>query len=800
MHGALFAMMLGASLSPQEVLAQVDAASLPAGQEVRSFSIPSGPLGEALDRFARVAGVNLSYEAALVAGRDTKGLAGPHGIEAGLRTLLAGSGLQAVAREGGGYVLRRIAEVPTPQVPLSQEALPPVTVRASAQREAAPGPVPGFVPTRSGTATKTDTALSETPQSVSVVGRDELAMRAATSLAEAMRYTPGLQAEQYGDDPTGFGWFGLRGFSDTTSYLYVDGLRSPNVGYTARLNEPFDIERIEVLRGPASVLFGQGDAGGLVNATSKLPRAGAPRELELQVGNFGRRKLGLDVGGVLDDEQRITWRLVGTHQSLQDQEHYPGHGREATRRTYLAPSLSVRFSADTSLTLKAVFAEQQSPGSAYEYVGADLVRKGLLMGQPGFGHQDQSQREAGYRFEHRLTPAWTFRQNLRLSRSEVDMDALYGTAYSLPSPSGDIRQRTVTNLQSMDHTAVDTQLVGEWQGSDVRHTLVLGVDLMNSRFDSRRWRDIGPSLNVNLPARTQYGQPVARATTPWQSTLQKQEQLGLYVQDQIRTGPWVLTLGGRHDRAEDRSVDRLDDSGARVRDKVFSSRAGVNYVLASGWVPYASYTESFLPQIGADENGEAFKPTRGRQYEVGIKYQPAAGGMLFTAAVFDLTKTNIPTPDPADPAIQRLTGEITSRGIELEAKLALTRQISVMAQYTHNDVKVTRGDEVTQGRHPLNVPRQMASAWVDYAFGAVAPRLSAGLGVRYAGVRYGDDANTVRTPSYALLDGAVRYEAGPWRVALNINNLVDKDYVASYAYGLYRGTERHAILTVGYLF
>lgn len=259
-------------------------------------------------------------------------------------------------------------------------------------------------------------------------------------------------------------------------------------------------------------------------------------------------------------------------------------------------------------------------------------------------------------------------------------------------------------------------------------------------------------------------------------------------------------MGGRLDRADNETQDHLENTRSSSKDKAFSGRVGANYMLPGGLVPYVSYAESFLPQIGRDASGNPFTPTRGKQYELGIKYQPADQSLLLTAAIFDLRKTNVPTTDPDNPDYQRQTGEIRSRGLELEAKAALTRQINLTGQFTYNDVSVTRSNDGNVGKHPINVPRLMASAWVDYAFADAAPGLSAGLGIRHVGKRYSDDLNTVSTPGYTLFDAAARYDTGPWRLALNVSNLLDKDYVATYAYGYYRGVPRTVTASLRYRF
>lgn len=762
---------------------------------LQSYDIPAGDLGDTLRQIARQSNKTIAADPGIISGKRAAALKGQFTAEQAAQKVLGENGLELVVTESGTLTVRKAPTIG------ADTMLPVVKVTHTAAEEHAPGPVPGYVVKRSAIGTKTDASLLEIPQSISVVGREEMDDRGVTNLAEAARYVPGLHAEQYGSDPTGFGWFGLRGFNDTTSYLYIDGLRSPNIGYTARINDPYGIERIDVLRGPASVLFGQGDAGGLVNVTSKRPSAETTREITLQYGTFQHGQIGLDLGGPLTDGKNLNGRLIVSHQEAADQERYPGAGYLMTRHTYVAPSLAWHPSDDTSLLLLGMFLDQDSPGSPYEYIGADLKRTRLLMGQPGFGDQHQRQHEIGYQFEHHLNSTWTFRQNLRSSKSDVDMDALYGPAYDSADPeTGEVRQRAVTNDQEMRYTAVDTQLVGALRTGAIEHTAVIGLDFMDSQFDNKRWRDWGPSLNIYLPPSEQYNQAVTPPTTAWQSSDTQQEQLGVYVQDQIRFEQWVVTLGGRFDHAKDDTDDRLDEVRTVSKDDVFSGRAGVSRVFSNGLAPYASYTESFLPQTGIDADGNPFEPTRGKQYELGVKYAPPGHAMLLTAALFDLKKNNVPTTDSADPDYQRLAGEIRSRGLELEGKAELSERLKLIAQYTYNDVEVTRSNDANLHKHPINVPDQMASMWADYSFTGAVEGLSAGLGVRYVGKRYGDDVNTIETPDYTLLDAAIRYETGPLRLALNIGNLLDKDYVASYAFGYYRGVERTAVLAARYRF
>lgn len=305
---------LGGPLAAGAAIAQTASATPP-------FDIPAGPLGAALDRFARVAGVNLTYEAKAVAGRDTRGLSGAFDADTGLRILLQGTGLSAV-RAAGGFTLEL--------APAGAATLEPVRVRAAVETDPAIGPLKGYVARESATATKTGTPLREIPQSISVIGRPEMEARGAANSGDPLLYTPGVLPVLYGaDDRMNSGDSGVtsRGF-DSAAGNYLDGLRQPksSTSWSYPRTEVYGLERVEVLRGPASTAFGQGDVGGVISRVSKRPDAQAPREVELQLGNFDRRQFAIDVGGAVGSDDAVQWRLVGV--SL---EHEP-QGYDLTKR------------------------------------------------------------------------------------------------------------------------------------------------------------------------------------------------------------------------------------------------------------------------------------------------------------------------------------------------------------------------------------------------------------------------------------------------------------------------------------
>ncbi|MBB4845103.1 iron complex outermembrane receptor protein [Paucibacter oligotrophus] len=794
-HAAMMALPMtatGVAICAAPSAAHAQATAQAPAQAMHDFDIPAGPLSTALTRVAAQSGVPLTADAALTAGKTAPALKGRMTLREALAQLLAGSGLAAGA-EGASIVIKAAPPAPGGA---KEAVLPVVTVRAGAEQESSWGPVKGYVATHSAMATKTDTAIIETPQSISVIGRDELDARGVNATIEALRYVPGVVTSFYGQDDRSWEWFSIRGFGSSYDANYLDGLRQPSGGYTVLQNEPYGLERIEVLRGPSSTMYGQGDAGGVISRISKRPRADAPREVEVQLGNYGRRRLAADLGGVLDDDGKLIYRVVAAGLGTDPQNDYPGWDEKRSKRTYIAPSIAWKPSPDTTLVVLADYHAFRTTSNSNEYVGQDHKRTRILTGEPSHDLHDQRQWSLGYQFEHRLNPNWTIRQNLRTARADLDAKFVYG--YGSADALGNFAQDAYKRDESLRYTALDNQLQGRFDWFGMQHTALVGVDWLRVNFDDKAYTGAGPTLNVNNPV---YGQPVADPSTLYESYVDKQRQLGFYAQDQMKLGPsWRITAGLRHDRAHTDNNERLAATTPRRDDSATTGRLGVSYVMASGLAPYASYAESFLPQVGSDFSGKRFDPTRGKQLELGVKYQPGEGKALFTAAVFDLTKTNVQTLDPEHVGYNVQTGEVRSRGLELEIKQELFRGLNVSAQYTWTDTEVTKSGDADLGKQLPNVPRHLASAWMDYKVQGNDWRgLGFGLGVRHVGKRYDDSANSLTSSSYTLVDAALTYDAGNWSLALNVNNLFDKDYLANASYG-YPGSRRTAVLSAKYRF
>lgn len=754
-------------------------ASTAAGALVR-FAIPAQALDQALNQLARQAGLQLLVQPALLAGLQGRAVNAELTVGAAASQLLQGSGL-SVQITGSTLVIDKAASP-------SAATLPAVTVSAAAQQETATGPVLGYVARRSVTATKTDTPLIETPQSISVIGREEMDARGAQNVMEAVRYTPGVLVNNWGYESRGIDWILLRGFDATSgNAVYRDGMLQPAYSLT----EPYGLERVEVLRGPSSVTFGQGDAGGIINRVSKMPSDLPIREIELQYGSFQRKQVAIDLGGAINDSW--SYRLVGVGLDSEAQMRYADGSRFQVRQGYLAPSLRWRPSAATSFTLLGEFLDNKSSDDPFYIIDANGRNTGLTRGEPNFSWIKPRQSSIGYLFEHQVNDDWTVRQNTRFFSVYTDKhilrDALQADGYTVARTAfaGPVWNNQWTS---------DVQLQGRLRAGRVEHTLLVGADWNRAKNTEKNFSGPAPSLDLRFPVN---GLPVAEPLQPDVDYTQTIEQLGIYAQDQIKIDQrWVVTLSGRQDHVKSTTYDRLQGKRATQTDNQFSGRAGLSYLIGNGWAPYVSYAQSFMPSSGVDTGGQPFQPTRGKQVEAGIKFQPESSRALFTAAVFDLRKSNVITYDPST-LEGRQIGRIRSRGLELEAKAELVRNLNLTAAYTWLDMTVlASANQGEIGKSPIQVPEHSASAWLDYAMGN---GFGFGGGLRYMGKRWNDAANTSAEGGVALFDATVHYKTGPWRFALTASNLANRKYTASRAYNnYYPGNERTLVASAKYQF
>lgn len=623
------------------------------------------------------------------------------------------------------------------------------------------------------TGTKTGTPLIETPQSISVITGDQIREQGADSLAQALRYAPGVYGEPFGFEPR-FTLLNLRGFPAYTTGFYRDGLQLRNPGFAVGYNfEPYGFERLDVLRGPASVLYGQGDPGGLVNFISKRPTLQPFHEVELELGSYNRKQVSADFSGPLDDGGDFAYRLTTLVRDSDTQVDFIPNDR-----IFIAPALTWRPDVDTTVTFLSYYQDDEARSSQALPAEGTLfanphgkIPLNRFMGEPDVDVYNRVEYSLGYLLEHHASDSLIFRQNLRYYASDLDDVTVYSAA--LRADMRTLDRYVFGSFGDLGGIALDNQAQYTFMTGSMEHVLLVGIDYQNIDVRSFQTFGVAPAIDIFDPV---YGADVADPT-PFKDADMVQKQLGLYVQDQIDlTDKWVLSLNGRYDWATTETVDNLWGADTDQDDDAFSGRAGVVYLADNGLAPYFSYSESFLPVLGTDANGDAFVPERGKQYEAGIKYQPRGARSYVTLAVFDLTKENVLQYDPAT-FIPGQTGQIRSRGIELEGIASFDSGLDLIASYTLLDMEITESvNPVEVGKQPAQVPEHKLSVWADYR---MANGFGIGGGVRYNGEQYGDTANTLEVPDSTLFDLAFYYDWGKYQFALNVQNVTDEEYVAT---------------------
>lgn len=688
----------------------------------------------------------------------------------------------------------------------ADSTLPTVVVEAKNTGEAA-----GYVAKRSITATKTDTPIIEIPQSISVVTRNEMDMRSVQNFTEALRYVPGVTVDQFGFDGRGFEYLYMRGFNALTTANFRDGMSNAAQGlfFNSFITDTYGLERVDVLRGPSSVMFGRGDAGGIVNRVTKRPTAAPIREVEFQYGNFDRKRFAADLG-VANKDGTIMMRLVTTALDSDTQVRYPNTGgdRAHNERFYIAPSITFRPTVATTITLMGDVLNNRSGSSPFYITAPDGRFTNVLQSDPKFSRYAQNQGSFSYQLEHHFNEMLTVRQNFRHAFQKGTFQDLFSLGFNNPEQPTLADRGTYATNERLSQTVLDTHLQAKIATGLVSHTLLLGADWNQTNASMRYYEGytsdyVVPGIDVANPV---YSQPVLRPDLLLQNAKQRIDQLGFYIQDQLKYDNWILTLSGRYDRLRTKDSDLLSESATRNKDSAFTGRAGLTYLFTNGIAPYFSYSQSFMAQPGVDANGKPFDPTRASQFEAGVKFQPVGGRSLYTVAFFDLTKTNALSRDPSDPSGAHLMqiGEVRSRGVELEGRGELLRGLNAIGTFTYQDVDNMK-DTDFRGKRPIQVPTTMASGWLDYSFGALGYEWLKGFGlgggVRYTGFTFNEEGNISTTPSFTLFDATLRYERGPMSFNINASNIFNDSYIATTNFNrYYLGTLRTVIGTLTFRF
>ena len=651
-----------------------------------------------------------------------------------------------------------------PVDPDKEAVLKAVTVKDKVDAETATGPVAGYIAKRSATATKTDTSLLETPQSVTVVTADQIVDLGAMNVQDALNYAAGVRSDAYGLDSRADA-ARVRG-SEPVEYL--DGLRQSFNYYTSTIrNEPYMLERIEVLRGPAAMLYGQGSTAGVVNLVSKRPQAEARGEVGVKLGSHDLKQIQTDVTGPLTEDGTWLYRVIAL---VRDADTQVDHVRDDRR--LLAPSLTWQPSDATSLTLQLRWQEDKS-GSTAQFLPWEgyLVRNpngriptSRFIGEPDFDRYDTERLSMGWVFEHHFNDQWALHHTARYIHNNVDYRSLYADSFANAGDSYiDPQRRMIGRIAWITQPTVrmfatDQYVEGQFKTGPLQHRLIAGLDALRFRQTSKSAEFSASPIDVYDPVYTGFDMPPLT-----ENPKEIQQQLGAYVQDQIEFGDrWIAVLGLR----EDRVTSDLEGSKEVVKSAT-SARAGLLYKAAFGVAPYVSYSESFTPQSGFNAEGDPYKPLRGEQWEVGVKYQPETMPLSATLSVYDLRETNRRISEPG-PQFDRQVGKTRTKGAELEARAHLGKAVDLIANYNYTNID----DELEA------LPENQASVWAKWNFAiAGTPGFSVGTGVRWFDAF--KDGGAPTTPSVTLVDGLLAWDLARWRFAVNANNLTDKRYVST---------------------
>jgi len=630
---------------------------------------------------------------------------------------------------------------------------------------------------RASTATKTDTPLTQTPQAISVVTRELFTDRGARNLQETLRYSAGVTADAYGLDTRSDGST-VRGLDPVQ---YLDGLRRSYGFNPLARTEVYGLERVEVLRGPSSVLYGAGATGGIINAITKRPTFGdLGGEVALQLGNFDRRQFQGDVAGTLNDAGTLAGRFVGLVRESGMQTDTIDDDR-----VYLAPSISWQGERST-LTVLASY-QHDKTASSQQFLpvvatlnapaGSPRLDPSTFLGDRDFDKLDSRVYSVTALFDHSFSDSISLRSAVRYLDGKTEFRELYPDTYSNPlDPFIDADKRVLNRnaygvRPDVRSLTSDNAVQFDFATGAFQHLLLAGVDY--SDYREKSW-----NLDAT-PTPIDIYNPISTGVTinGWDRLPDQQTtQLGVYLQDQIRWADRVsLVLGARRDHARSKTEGLPSQT-----DNATTYRAGLIGEIGAGVSPYISYSESFLPVTGQDLYGRAFKPMQGDQWEGGIKWQPASN-MLVTLAAYRITETNRQTNDPDNVLNVIQTGEIESKGVEVEGQFQFAHDVTLTAAYSRNKAEVTKSNFAMEVNQRLNdTPQELASVWLGKAFQLVDDaRLRLGVGGRYVGntqsLGYG---GFIRTPSYTLVDALAEVQVTDWTMALNITNLSDKKYFA----------------------
>jgi iron complex outermembrane receptor protein len=636
-----------------------------------------------------------------------------------------------------------------------------VTAKAEAEKK------PYSPPANTTGALKLDIPLLETPQAVTVVDEQLIEDQHSVKLEDILHNVAGISTGGY---YSSYDQFRIRGF-DASYKTYWDGLHGDN----GTAPEMFGMEKVEVIKGPASALYGNAPLGGMVNLVSKRPTYDTGAEIGMSAGSFNTYEGTVDANAALytpgsgntDGKSGIYGRIVGLYR---DTDTFIDHA--GIQRTYIAPSVLFQISEDTKFTILGSYTHDNDNSSMplpaegtvlhnpYGHIPIDRY-----IGIPGQGNDvDFTRLKIGYEFSHKFNDTVSVRQNFNYTRIDQNWDRLYYPQFGGPFDGKTLSISPYSYDDTSERVGVDTGVDFKFDTFSVKHAATVGMDYYFERGTSRSF--FGAPINLDLfhPG-PDYTQIVPHATLGPES-VSGSEVFGFYGQDHMKlTDKVSLTLGGRFDSYEAR--------GSGESETAFSPKAGVTYEFIENVAAYANYSKSFEPQ--SDPKGAPIDPMEGENIETGVKYSALDGKLTGMASVFQLTRTDALLS--TGPLTYSLAGEQRSRGFELENSAEPLPGFVITTAYTYLDAQITKDAFISKGTPLAGVPENALSGWAKYTIqDGMFKGVGFGLGARYVGSQAGDSNNSFEIPSYALLDAALYYEKDNFSAQVNFKNITDKRY------------------------
>ena len=644
------------------------------------------------------------------------------------------------------------------------------SITGTADYETAQGPVQGYHATRSASATRTDTSIHETPQSISVVSKDVVEDIGATRLQDALDYAGGVgRANNFGGQ--GLTTFTVRGF--TTGEFYRNGFPI-NRGYP-NMPDANTIERLEVLRGPATMLYGRGDPGGTFNVVSKQPLAEPTVTLGSQLDDQGMQRATLDASGPLDEQGRLAYRLnvVG-----EGGETFRDHVE--TERYGVTPVITWQATDDTKVIFEGDFMRNNHPldrGLTRFTNQKGTASRDTFWGDKDVGKLHNDNNMAQLRFEHLLNDNWTLGGGFQWLDGTLQGNAI--EANSLAADGHTLNRNF--NYRKLEWTDKDAQLnlTGHFSTGAFDHTLLTGVEFEDYDYKSIIQRSSAAyTSDVFNPV---YGKPRPALTSTPTHDKENLKTYSAFIQDQVALTERLKVLAGARFERFEHEYETYVAGGKnwKASDNSVTPRVGAIYDLTDTLAIYADAARSFKPNTGASSGGVGFEPEKGKSYEMGIKWEGLDRQLSVDAAIYQIDKKNVLTTDPLDPNSKVAAGQVRSRGFDLNVAGNLTPEWRVIGGYAYVDAEVTKDNTIRVGSRLANIPRNSFSLLNVYEFQDGSLKgLGLGAGAKYVDERVGQTSNTpFSMDAYTVVDLLSYYKVNDKvRLNLDVKNLFNRDF------------------------